>query len=64
MQAQKALSEIEERIFETANRSSTITRPRERLANRALTEIEVELLGKPQPADLTIEERIIKLGDN
>ena len=64
MQAQKALSEIEEGIFETANRSSTIKRPRERLANRALTEIEVELLGEPQPADLTIEERIIKLGDN
>ena len=64
MQAQKALSEIEEGILETANRSSTIKRPRERLANRALTEIEVELLGEPQPADLTIEERIIKLGDN
>ena len=35
MQAQKALSEIEEGILETANRSSTIKRPRERLANRA-----------------------------
>ncbi|SVC80258.1 uncharacterized protein METZ01_LOCUS333112 [marine metagenome] len=64
IQAQKALSEIEKGIFEAANRSSTINRPRERLAHRALTEIEVELLGKPQPADLTIEERIIKLGDN
>ncbi len=64
MRAQKVLSEIEEGIFETANRSSTIKRPRERLANRALAEIEVELLGEPQAADLTIEERIIKLGDN
>ena len=64
MQAQKALSKIEEGIFETANRSSTIKRPRERLANRALAEIEVELLGEPQATDLTIEERIIKLGDN
>tara|TARA_B000000460_G_scaffold205244_1_gene152303 strand:+ start:118 stop:624 length:507 start_codon:yes stop_codon:yes gene_type:complete len=64
MQAQKALSEIEEGILETANRSSTIKRPRERLANRALAEIEVELLGEPQATDLTIEERIIKLGDN
>ena len=60
MRAQKVLSEIEEGIFETANRSSTIKRPRERLANRALAEIEVELLGEPQAADLTIEERIIK----
>ena len=64
MRAQKVLSEIEEGIFETGNRSSTIKRPRERLANRALAEIEVELLGEPQAADLTIEERIIKLGDN
>lgn len=64
MRAQKVLSEIEEGIFETANRSSTIKRPRERLANRALAEIEVELLGEPQATDLTIEERIIKLGDN
>lgn len=64
MRAQKVLSEIEVGIFETANRSSTIKRPRERLANRALAEIEVELLGEPQATDLTIEERIIKLGDN
>ena len=64
MRAQKVLSEIEEGIFETANRSSTNKRPRERLANRALAEIEVELLGEPQATDLTIEERIIKLGDN
>ncbi len=60
-QAQKALSAVEERLFEPAERSSDAHDPRERLARRALDEIETRLQGTPQPADLTIEERLIKL---
>ena len=63
IQAQKALTEIEEGIFAADVRSNSVNNPRERLACRALSEIEVKLLGEPQPADLTIEERIIKLRD-
>ena len=63
IQSQKALTEIEERIFAADDRSSNVHSPQERLARRALSEIETKLLGEPQPADLTIEERIIKLRD-
>lgn len=63
MQSQKALTEIEARIFAADDRSSNVHSPQERLARRALSEIETKLLGEPQPADLTIEERIIKLRD-
>jgi hypothetical protein len=35
----------------------------ERLARRSLDEIETKVLGEPQPADLTIEERIIQMND-
>jgi len=61
--AQKALTEIEARIFAADDRSSNVHSPQERLARRALSDIETELIGEPQPADLTIEERIIKLRD-
>ena len=61
IQAQKALTEIEGQVFAADNRSSNVHSPQERLARRALNEIETRLLGEPQPADLTIEERIIKL---
>ncbi len=63
IRSQKALTEIEARIFAADERSSNVHSPQERLARRALSEIETKLLGEPQPADLTIEERIIKLGN-
>jgi biopolymer transport protein ExbB/TolQ len=61
MQSQKALTEIEARIFAADDRSSNVHSPQERLARRALSNIETELLGEPQPADLTVEERLIEL---
>jgi hypothetical protein len=61
--AQKALTTVEERLFAPGARSSNALSARERLARRALDEIETRTLGAPQPADLTIEERLIKLGD-
>ena len=61
MQAQKALSEVEARLYAPAERTSGAHAPRERLARRALDEIETRLLGEPQPAELTVEERIINL---
>ena len=63
IRSQKALTEIEARIFAADERSSNVHSPQEGLARRALSEIETKLLGEPQPADLTIEERIIKLGN-
>jgi len=62
-QAQKALTKVEERLFPAGERSSNIHTPQERLARRALDDIETRTLGAPQPADLTIEERLIKLDD-
>lgn len=61
MQAQKALTKVEERLFAAGQRSSNLHSPQQRLARRALDEIETRVLGKPQAADLTIEERLIKL---
>lgn len=63
MQAQKALTKVEGRIFVPEQRSSNVHSPQERLARRALDEIETRVLGEPQPADLTIEERLIKLDE-
>lgn len=63
MRAQKALNKVEERLFSADERSSNAHNPQERLARRALDEIETKVLGKPQPADLTIEERLINLDD-
>lgn len=62
-QAQKALTTVEERLFPAAERSSNVHTPQERLARRALDDIETRTRGAPQPADLTIEERLIKLVD-
>ena len=61
--AQKALTEVEVRIFPPDLRSSNVHSPMERLARRSLDEIETKVLGEPQPADLTIEERIIQMND-
>lgn len=62
-QAQKALTKVEERLFPADQRTSTVHGARDRLAHRALEEIETRVLGAPQPAELTVEERLIKLGD-
>jgi len=62
-QAQKALTKVEEGLFSVDQRSSNVHSPQERLARRALDEIETRVLGETQPADLTIEERLLKLGD-
>jgi len=59
--AQKALTQVEARIFPPDRRSSNVHSPMERLARRSLDEIETTVLGEPQPADLTIEERIIRV---
>jgi len=61
VRAQKALSGVEERLFPRDRRTSSAEPARERLARRALDEIETELRGEPQPADLTIEERLVRL---
>jgi type VI protein secretion system component VasK len=63
IQAQKALTKVEERLFPVGERSSNVHSAQERLARRALDEIETRVLGAPQPADLTIEERLLKLDD-
>lgn len=63
MQAQKALTKVEERLFPAGQRSSNVHSPQERLARRALDEIETRVLGEPQAADLTVEERLIKMGE-
>jgi hypothetical protein len=63
MQAQKALTRVEERLFPAGRRSSSVNNPRDRLAHRALDEIETRVLGEPQPADLTVEERLINLDE-
>ncbi len=63
MQAQKALTKVEERLFTAEQRSSNVHSPQERLARRALDEIETRVLGEPQSADLTIEERLAKLDE-
>jgi len=62
--AQKALTAVEGRIFPADRRSSNVHSPMERLARRSLDEIETEVLGEPQPADLTIEERIIRMNED
>jgi hypothetical protein len=61
--AQKALTRVEERLFAADQRTSTVHSARDRLAHRALDEIETHVLGAPQPADMTVEERLIKLWD-
>lgn len=61
VRAQKALTGVEERLFPRDKRTSGAVPARERLARRALDEIETQLLGEPQPADLTLEERLIQL---
>ena len=61
VRAQKALTGVEERLFSRDKRTSSANPARQRLARRALDEMETELLGDPQPADLTIEERLIQL---
>jgi hypothetical protein len=63
MQAQKALTKVEERLFPAGQRTSNVNSPRDRLAHRTLDEIETRVLGEPQPADLTVEERLINLGE-
>ena len=63
MLAQKALTQVEERLYPADQRSSAVHSPQERLARRALDDIETRVLGEPQPADLTIEERLIELND-
>jgi len=63
MQAQKALTKVEEGLFPVDQRSSNVHSPQERLARRALDDIETRVLGEPQPADLTVEERLVKLGE-
>lgn len=63
MQAQKALTKVEERLFPAAARTSNVNSARDRLAHRALDDIETRVLGAPQPAELTVEERLINLGD-
>lgn len=61
--AQKALTRVEERLFPVEQRSSALHSPQERLARRALDDIELRVLGASQAADLTIEERLIKLDE-
>jgi len=59
--AQKALTAVEEKLFPAGQRSSNVHSPRDRLAHRALDEIETRVLGEPQSAELTVEERLINL---
>ena len=59
--ARKALTEVEARIFPANRRTSSVHSPMERLARRSLDEIETKVLGEPQAADLTIEERLIRM---
>lgn len=61
--AQKALTKVEAGLFAPDRRSSSAHRARDRLARRALDDIETRVLGKPQDPDLTVEERLVNLGD-
>jgi len=63
LMAQKALTKVEASLFSPDHRSSNAHTARERLARRALDDIETRLLGEPQDSDLTVEERLVNLGD-
>lgn len=63
MLAQKALTRVEARLFAPDRRSSNAQGARERLARRALDDIETRVLGAPQDPDLTVEERLVNLDE-
>lgn len=63
LMAQKALTKVEAGLFTPDQRSNSAHRARDRLARRALDDIETRVLGAPQDPDLTVEERLVNLGD-
>lgn len=59
--SESALDRLEKQLFPDENRADYTENARERLALRSLEAMEMEVLGKLQSSDLTVEERIIAM---
>lgn len=59
--SEQALSRLEKSLDSRVWKADDERGHRERLAERALESMEATVLGTPQPADLTVEERLLEL---
>lgn len=60
-EAKTALDQLEERLFPDAPSTRHLNNPRERLAQRTMEELEIRVLGAPQPEGVGCEARLIEL---
>jgi len=60
-EAKIALDQLEERLFPQAPSTRHLDSPRERLAQRAMEDLELRVLGAPQPDGVGCEVRLIEL---
>jgi len=63
-EAKTALDQLEERLFPDAPSTRHLDSPRERLAQRAMEELELSVLGAPQPEGSGCEARLIELANH
>lgn len=60
-EAHNALNQLEEKVFPAAPSTRHLASPRERLAQRAMDDLELRVLGTPQAEGSGCEERLIDL---